>query len=43
MTRLEGKTQRETAEALGITSTSVENHLRRALAQLGSIRDGDAE
>lgn len=43
MTRLEGKTQRETAEALGITSTTVENHLRRALAQLGSIRDGDAE
>lgn len=42
LTRLEGKTQREVAEAVGVTTTTVENHLRRALAQLGRIRDGDA-
>lgn len=41
LTRLEGKTQRETAEQIGVTTTTVENHLRRALAQLGRIRDGD--
>lgn len=41
MTRIEGKTQREVAEAVGVSTTTVENHLRRALAQLGRIRDGD--
>lgn len=40
MTRLEGLTQRETAERVGVTTTTVENHLRRALAVLGRIRDG---
>lgn len=41
LTRLEGKTQRETAELVGVTTTTVENHLRRALSHLGRIRDGD--
>jgi RNA polymerase sigma-70 factor (ECF subfamily) len=43
LTRLEGRTQRETAEVVGVTTTTVENHLRRALALLGRIRDGDAD
>jgi len=42
LTRLEGKTQREVAEEIGVSTTTVENHLRRALALLGRIRDGDA-
>lgn len=41
LTRLEGKTQRETAELTGFSTTTVENHLRRALALLGRVRDGD--
>ncbi|OJW73702.1 MAG: hypothetical protein BGO57_14920 [Sphingomonadales bacterium 63-6] len=43
LVRLEGRTQRETAEEVGVTTTTVENHLRRALAQLGRIRDGDLD
>lgn len=43
LTRFEGRTQRETAEHVGVTTTTVENHLRRALALLGRIRDGDPE
>lgn len=43
LTRLEGKTQRETAEMLGVSTTTVENHLRRALARLGRVRDGDGD
>jgi RNA polymerase sigma-70 factor (ECF subfamily) len=42
LTRLEGRTQRDTAKLVGVTTTTVENHLRRALARLGHIRDGDA-
>lgn len=42
LTRLEGKTQREAAELVGVTTTTVENHLRRAFVQLGRIRDGEA-
>lgn len=42
LTRLEGRTQRETAAEVGVTTTTVENHLRRALALLGRIRDEDA-
>lgn len=41
LTRLEGKTQRETAEHVGVSTTTVENHLRRALAELSRVRDGD--
>lgn len=40
LTRLEGLTQRETAQKVGVTTTTVENHLRRALALLARIRDG---
>ncbi|MCG2841292.1 RNA polymerase sigma factor [Sandaracinobacter sp. RS1-74] len=43
LTRFEGRTQRETAEQVGVTTTTVENHLRRALARLGRIRDGDTD
>lgn len=43
LTRIEGLTQRETAERVGVTTTTVENHLRRALAHLGRIRDGDVD
>jgi len=43
LVRLEGRTQRETAEHAGVTTTTVENHLRRALALLGRIRDGDSD
>lgn len=43
LTRLEGRTQRETAEQVGVTTTTVENHLRRALAVLARIRDGDTD
>lgn len=43
LTRLDGLTQRETAERMGVTTTTVENHLRRALALLGRIRDGDKD
>jgi len=43
LTRLEGRTQRETAEQVGVTTTTVENHLRRALALLARVRDGDAD
>jgi DNA-directed RNA polymerase specialized sigma24 family protein len=32
LTRLEGRTQRETAEQVGVTTTTVENHLPRALS-----------
>lgn len=42
LTRMEGKTQREVAQQLGVSTTTVENHLRRALALLGRIRDGEA-
>lgn len=41
MTRFEGRTQREVAECVGVTTTTVENHIRRALAVLGRIRDED--
>lgn len=43
LTRLEGRTQRETAERVGVTTTTVENHLRHALALLARIRDGDSD
>ncbi|BBD02334.1 MULTISPECIES: RNA polymerase sigma factor [Sphingobium] len=43
LTRLEGRTQRETAEKVGVTTTTVENHLRRALALLARVRDGDLD
>lgn len=43
LTRLEHKTQRETAQQVGVTPTTVENHLRRALALLARIRDGEAD
>lgn len=43
LTRLEGRTQRETAEQIGVSTTTVENHLRRALALLARIRDGDLD
>lgn len=43
LTRLEGMTQRETAEQVGVTTTTVENHLRRALALLARVRDGDLD
>ncbi|MES2452037.1 MAG: RNA polymerase sigma factor [Pseudomonadota bacterium] len=43
LTRLEGRTQRETAEQVGVTTTTVENHLRRALALLARIRDGGSD
>lgn len=41
LTRMEGLTQREAAERVGVSSTTVENHLRRAMAQLARIRDGE--
>ncbi len=41
LTRMEGLTQRETAERVGVSSTTVENHLRRALHDLAQVRDGD--
>lgn len=43
LTRLEGLTQREAAQQVGVTTTTVENHLRRALASLARIRDGDMD
>ncbi|BAV63072.1 sigma-70 family RNA polymerase sigma factor [Sphingobium cloacae] len=43
LTRFEGLTQRETAKQVGLTSTTVENHLRRALALLARIRDGEGD
>mgnify|MGYP003664566190 CR=1 FL=1 len=43
LTRIEGLTQRETAERVGVSSTTVENHLRRAMAKLARIRDGDPD
>lgn len=42
VTRLEGRTQREAAQQVGVSTTTVENHLRRALAILARVRDGDA-
>jgi len=41
--RLEGRTQREVAEEVGVTPTTVHNHLRRAMALLARIRDGDSD
>lgn len=38
--RFEHKTQREIAESLGISTTSVENHIRKALESLALARDG---
>lgn len=43
LTRIEGLKQREVAERVGVSTTTVENHLRRALAHLARIRDGNAE
>lgn len=43
LTRIEGKKQREVAEIVGVSSTTVENHLRRALALLADVRDGGAQ
>lgn len=43
LTRLEGRTQREAAELLGVSTTTVENHLRRVFASLARIRDGEVD
>lgn len=43
LTRIEGRTQRETAQEVGVSTTTVENHLRCALALLARIRDGDPD
>jgi len=41
MNRIEGLTQREIAAKVGLTTTSIENHIRRALTALGRARDGN--
>jgi len=40
--RFEGLTQRAIAEQLGISTTAVEKHMRRAMSALASARDDDA-
>ncbi len=40
MNRFEGVPQRTIADRLGVSSTSVENHIKRALAILAVARDG---
>ncbi len=41
MNRIEGLTQREISARIGVTTTTVENHIRRALTALGRARDGN--
>jgi len=41
MNRIEGLTQRDIAAKVGLTTTSIENHIRRALTALGRARDGN--
>jgi len=43
MNRFEGVPQRAIADWLGISSTTVENHIKRALALLSAARDGPPE
>lgn len=40
MNRFEGVPQRTIADRLGLSSTTVENHIKRALAILAAARDG---
>lgn len=40
--RYEGLTQRVLADRLGISTTAVEKHMRRAMRVLGEARDGDS-
>ena len=40
MNRFEGIPQRSIADRMGLSSTTVENHIRRALAILAAARDG---
>lgn len=41
LTRIDGLTQRETAEKIGVSTTTVENHLRKALSVMARIRDAE--
>ncbi|MFK4872526.1 sigma-70 family RNA polymerase sigma factor [Novosphingobium sp. ZW T3_23] len=40
LNRFEGESQQAIARRLGISATTVENHIRRALAALAAARDG---
>ncbi|MFT4053561.1 MAG: sigma-70 family RNA polymerase sigma factor [Novosphingobium sp.] len=40
LNRFEGESQHAIAKRLGVTTTTVENHIRRALAALAAARDG---
>ncbi|UUX48885.1 RNA polymerase sigma factor [Nisaea acidiphila] len=40
MNRFEGKSQREIAETLGVSTTTVENHIRKVLERLTAARNG---
>lgn len=42
LNRFEGESQQAIARRLGISTTTVENHIRRALAALAGARDGRA-
>ncbi|MBI2399282.1 MAG: sigma-70 family RNA polymerase sigma factor [Xanthomonadales bacterium] len=42
MVRVEGLSLKETADALGITAKTVENHMTQALRQLGALIRGEA-
>lgn len=41
--RFEGKTQRQIAEEMGISTTTVENHIRQAFAALRAFRDNSTD
>jgi len=40
LNRFDGLTQKQIAEQLGVSGTTVEKHIRRALAAFGKARDG---
>lgn len=40
LNRIEGMPQRDIAELLGVSRTTVEKHIRKALARLGDARNG---
>ena len=42
LNRFEGKSQREIADLLGVSTTTVENHMRKALEKLTAARRGSA-